>query len=67
MLYDLKNAIKTILDKKDDIILQWDANNNIEFTELHEFMSEIQLYNNMPENHTEFSTCIRGSRIIDHF
>lgn len=66
MLYDLKNLILAIVDKHDDVILQWDANNNLESNELHEFMSEIHLYNIMPENHDEFSTCLRGSRIIDH-
>jgi hypothetical protein len=31
-----------------EISLQWDANNNIELNELHEFMSEVDLYDIMP-------------------
>lgn len=66
MFLDLQQAIETMQNKNEDIILQWDANNTPTDDEITSFTSNLNLFHLLPETPESFSTYNRGVRIIDH-
>lgn len=66
MIYDLKQLIYKLQEQHDDIILMWDANNELESDELEEVISDLNMFNLLPQTYPTFSTYLRGARVIDH-